>query len=127
MISEHLLAALEQLVWRYRALQPGPADAYLYAETITAEAAWQIDLARRSLHPRQQATAAERRWRSDPLPPRSTAPTGRLTEQRFDGQRPRNPADALLLRRPEQPFTSADQPTREPAVTSTTSTDSPGS
>jgi hypothetical protein len=54
MISEYLLAALEQLVWRYRVLQPGPADADLYAEAITAEAAWQVDLARRALHRRPE-------------------------------------------------------------------------
>jgi hypothetical protein len=54
MISEHLLAALEQLVWRYRALQPGVADADLYAEAITAEAAWQVDVARRALHLRPE-------------------------------------------------------------------------
>jgi len=53
-ISEYLLAALEQLVWRYRALQPGIADADVYAEAITAEAAWQVDLARRALHHRPE-------------------------------------------------------------------------
>lgn len=51
MISEYLLTALEQLVVRYRALRPGLADADVYAEAITAEAAWQVDLARRALHP----------------------------------------------------------------------------
>ena len=50
MVSEYLLAALEQLVWRYRTLEPGFANADLYAEAITAEAAWQVDLARSALH-----------------------------------------------------------------------------
>ena len=52
-ITEHLLTALEDVVWRYRALSGHPEHADLYAETVTAEVAHQLALARRALdrHP----------------------------------------------------------------------------
>jgi hypothetical protein len=52
-IAEHLLTALEDVVWRYRALSGHPEHADLYAETVTAEVAHQLAVARRALdrHP----------------------------------------------------------------------------
>jgi hypothetical protein len=52
-ITEHLLSALEDVVWRYRALSGHPEHADLYAEVVTAEVAHQLAVARRALdqHP----------------------------------------------------------------------------
>jgi hypothetical protein len=52
-ISERFITALEQVVWRYRALQPSTSDAYLHAEAVTAEVAHQLAIARGALfrHP----------------------------------------------------------------------------
>ena len=52
-ITEHFLTALEDVVWRYRALDPTstPRDdlAALTAEVLTAEVAHQLEVARTSL------------------------------------------------------------------------------
>jgi hypothetical protein len=45
-ITEHFLDALEQVVWRYRAMRP-PAE---HADLVTAEVAQQLAVARGALH-----------------------------------------------------------------------------
>lgn len=52
-ITEHFLTALEDVVWRYRALARGGEHADITAEVITAEIAHQLSVARSSLrrHP----------------------------------------------------------------------------
>lgn len=52
-ITEHFLTALEDVVWRYRALAGGGEHADISAEVITAEVAHQLSVARSSLrrHP----------------------------------------------------------------------------
>ncbi|WP_028936861.1 hypothetical protein [Pseudonocardia spinosispora] len=52
-ITEHFLTALEDVVWRYRALSRGGEHADITAEVITAEVAHQLSVARSSLrrHP----------------------------------------------------------------------------
>ena len=49
-ITEHFLTALEDVVWRYRALSGHPEHADLYAEVVTAEVAHQLAVARGALH-----------------------------------------------------------------------------
>lgn len=51
-ITEHFLAALEDVVARYRALDPGSQQADLHAELLTAEVAHQLAVARGALHRR---------------------------------------------------------------------------
>lgn len=51
-ITEHFLAALEDVVARYRALDPAAPQAELYAELLTAEVAHQLAVARSALHRR---------------------------------------------------------------------------
>ncbi|MDT7585436.1 MAG: hypothetical protein QOE32_2986 [Pseudonocardiales bacterium] len=58
-ITEHFLTALEQVVWRYRAMEPPAQDADLYAEVVTAEVAHQLAVARSALR-RRPSLAAER-------------------------------------------------------------------
>lgn len=48
-ITEHFLTALEDVVWRYRALSRHVEHADLHAEVITAEVAHQLAVARRAL------------------------------------------------------------------------------
>jgi hypothetical protein len=52
-ITEHFLTALEDVVWRYRALDPTSTDrddlTALTAEVVTAEVAHQLEVARSSL------------------------------------------------------------------------------
>lgn len=48
-ITEHFLTALEDVVWRYRALSTHPEHSALHAEVITAEVAHQLAVARESL------------------------------------------------------------------------------
>jgi hypothetical protein len=50
---------LEQVVWRYRAMEPPAQDADLYAEVVTAEVAHQLAVARSALR-RRPSLAAER-------------------------------------------------------------------
>jgi hypothetical protein len=49
-VTDHLLTALEDLVWRYRAQAGHPEHAELHAEVLTAEVAFQLAVARRALH-----------------------------------------------------------------------------
>jgi hypothetical protein len=49
-ITEHFLTALEDVVWRYRAMSGHPEHADLYAEVVTAEVAHQLAVARGALH-----------------------------------------------------------------------------
>jgi hypothetical protein len=49
-ITEHLLTALEDVVWRYRAMATREEHAGLYAEVVTAEVAHQLEVARSALH-----------------------------------------------------------------------------
>jgi hypothetical protein len=49
-ITEHFLTALEDVVWRYRAMATHGEYAELYAEVVTAEVAHQLDVARNALH-----------------------------------------------------------------------------
>jgi len=51
-IAEHLLAALEDVVWRYRALALGDEHADVYVEVIAAEVAHQLAVARSGLRQR---------------------------------------------------------------------------
>ncbi|HTF46424.1 MAG TPA: hypothetical protein VK735_03130 [Pseudonocardia sp.] len=48
-ITNHFLTALEQVVWRYRAMEPPSEDGGLYAEVVTAEVAHQLAVARSAL------------------------------------------------------------------------------
>jgi hypothetical protein len=48
-ITQHLLTALEQVVWRYRAMQPPVENADPYAEVVTSEVAHQLAVARSAL------------------------------------------------------------------------------
>jgi len=48
-ITEHFLTALEDVVWRYRALAGHPEHADLYAEVVTAEVAHQLEVTRQAL------------------------------------------------------------------------------
>jgi RPA family protein len=63
-ITEHLLDALEQVVWRYRAMKPATdqPDQYAdrYADVVTAEVAQQLAVARGALrrHPIPAGRAA---------------------------------------------------------------------
>jgi hypothetical protein len=52
-ITEHFLTALEDVVWRYRALSRGGQHDEITAEVVTAEVAHQLAVARSSLrrHP----------------------------------------------------------------------------
>lgn len=49
-ITEHFLTALEDVVWRYRALSQHPEHADLRAEVITAEVAHQLSVTRTALN-----------------------------------------------------------------------------
>jgi hypothetical protein len=49
-ITEHFLTALEDVVWRYRALTAHGGDDGLHAEVVTAEVAHQLEVARGALH-----------------------------------------------------------------------------
>ncbi|HZZ51262.1 MAG TPA: hypothetical protein VFE65_30580 [Pseudonocardia sp.] len=49
-ITEHFLTALEDVVWRYRAMATHGEYAELYAEVVTAEVAHQLEVARNALH-----------------------------------------------------------------------------
>jgi hypothetical protein len=49
-ITEHFLTALEDVVWRYRAMATKGEHADLYAEVVTAEVAHQLQVARTALH-----------------------------------------------------------------------------
>jgi hypothetical protein len=49
-IAEHFLTALEDVVWRYRAMATHGEYAELYAEVVTAEVAHQLEVARSALH-----------------------------------------------------------------------------
>jgi hypothetical protein len=49
-ITEHFLDALEQVVWRYRAMKPPAEHADQYADVVTAEVAQQLAVARGALH-----------------------------------------------------------------------------
>jgi hypothetical protein len=49
-ITEHFLTALEDVVWRYRALARHPEHAHLSAEVITAEVAHQLEVTRQALN-----------------------------------------------------------------------------
>ena len=51
-ITEHFMTALEDVVSRYRAVDPGAAQSDLYAELLTAEVAHQLAVARSALHRR---------------------------------------------------------------------------
>jgi len=55
-IAEHLLAALEDVVWRYRALALGDEHAEVYVEVIAAEVAHQLAVARSGLRQRSGST-----------------------------------------------------------------------
>jgi hypothetical protein len=58
-ITEHFLTALEQVVWRYRAIEPRVQDADLYGWVVTAEVAHQLAVARSSLHRRPSLPAEQ--------------------------------------------------------------------
>ncbi|HEY2204892.1 MAG TPA: hypothetical protein VGH99_10520 [Pseudonocardia sp.] len=47
--TEHFLDALEDVVWRYRALKPPVERADLYADVVTAEVTQQLAVARGAL------------------------------------------------------------------------------
>ena len=49
-ITEHLLTALEGVVWRYRTLATHGEHGDLHAEVVTAEVAHQLEVARTALH-----------------------------------------------------------------------------
>jgi hypothetical protein len=49
-VTEHFLAALEDVVWRYRTLVTHGEHADLHAEMVTAEVAHQLEVARSALH-----------------------------------------------------------------------------
>jgi hypothetical protein len=49
-ITERFLTALEDVVWRYRAMATQGEHAELYAEVVTAEVAHQLQVARSALH-----------------------------------------------------------------------------
>jgi hypothetical protein len=48
-ITEHFLDAVEDVVWRYRALKPPVERADLYADVVPAEVAQQLAVARSAL------------------------------------------------------------------------------
>ncbi|HEY2204198.1 MAG TPA: hypothetical protein VGH99_06970 [Pseudonocardia sp.] len=48
-ITDHLLTALEDVVWRYRATRPFDGADTIKAEALTAEVAHQLEVARSSL------------------------------------------------------------------------------
>jgi hypothetical protein len=52
-ITAHFLTALEDVVWRHRALAGHPEHADLHAELVTAEVAHQLEVTRQALsrHP----------------------------------------------------------------------------